>query len=49
MKELVKPVLKDEEKEEEVVQALCETNGSCGIQCFLKNNSLIEEEDDLIF
>jgi hypothetical protein len=44
MKELVKPVLNDEE--EVVVQALCEQNscwlGSCG-------NSSVEEEDEIIF
>jgi hypothetical protein len=47
MKELIKPVLKEEE--EEMVQALCESNGSCLIQCVVKGNSSIEEEDDIIF
>jgi hypothetical protein len=42
MKELVKPVLKDEE--EEVVQALCENNiGSCGY------NGSTENDDEIIF
>jgi hypothetical protein len=45
MKELIKPVLKEDE--EEVVQALCENSGSgCSFFC---GNSSVEEEDEIIF
>jgi hypothetical protein len=47
MKELVKPVL--EQDEDVLVQALCEPNGDCGIQCFISKNSALEEEEDILF
>ncbi|MDR2627443.1 MAG: hypothetical protein LBC40_05370 [Dysgonamonadaceae bacterium] len=46
MKELIKPVVNDEE--EVVVQALCETN-NCSNNCNGGTNSSIEDEDEIVF